>query len=48
MDTLISAMRTSAIIASTIIIIVALVIITWVVGVKLAEPFGIIWVNTFA
>jgi hypothetical protein len=48
MDTLISAMRTSAIIASTIIVIVALVTITWVVGVKLAEPFGIIWVNTFA
>lgn len=48
MDTLISAVRTSAIIASTIIVIVALITITWVVGIKLAEPFGIIWVNTFA
>lgn len=42
MDTIISAMRTSAIIASTIIAIVALVATTWIVGVKLAEPFGVI------
>jgi hypothetical protein len=48
METLISAIRTSAIIASTIIVIVALITITWVVGVKLAEPFGIIWCSTFA
>jgi hypothetical protein len=48
MDTLISTMRTSAIIASSIIIVVALLTITWIVGVKLAEPFGIIWFNTFA
>jgi hypothetical protein len=48
MDTLISAMRTSAIIASSIILVVALLTITWIVGVKLAEPFGIIWFNTFA
>jgi hypothetical protein len=47
MDTLISAMRTSAIIASSIIIVIALLTITWIVGVKLAEPFGIIWFNTF-
>jgi hypothetical protein len=46
MDTLISAMRTSAIIASSIILVVALLTITWIVGVKLAEPFGIIWFNT--
>jgi hypothetical protein len=48
MDTLISAMRTSAIIASSIIVIVALTIIIWIVGVKLAEPFGIILFNMFA
>jgi len=42
MDTLLSAMRTSAIIASTIIVIVALFAMTWIVGVKLAEPFGVI------
>lgn len=47
MDTLLSAMRTSAIIASTIIVIVALFAMTWIVGVKLAEPFGIILFNTF-
>jgi len=42
MDTLISAMRTSAIIASTIIVIVTIFALTWIVGVKLAEPFGVI------
>lgn len=47
MDTLLSAMRTSAIIASTIIVIVALVVTTWTLGVKLAEPFGVIMFNTF-
>lgn len=45
MDTLISAMRTSAIIASTITVIVALIVTTWIVGVKLAEPFGVILCN---
>ena len=45
MDTLISALRTSAIIASTIIVVVALAITTWIVGVKIAEPFGIIFFN---
>jgi hypothetical protein len=45
MDTLISAMRTSAIIASTIIVIIALVATTWIVGIKLAEPFGVILCN---
>jgi hypothetical protein len=45
MNTLISAMRTSAIIASTIIVIVALIATTWIAGVKLAEPFGIILFN---
>jgi hypothetical protein len=48
MDAIISALRTSAIIASTIIVVVALIATTWIVGVKLAEPFGIIWYNTFA
>jgi hypothetical protein len=47
MGVFISALRTSAIIASTIIVIVALLTITWIVGVKLAEPFGIIWYNSF-
>jgi hypothetical protein len=48
MDTLISAIRTSAIIASTIIVIVALIVITWTVGVKLAEPFGVMLFNLCA
>jgi len=48
MDTLLSAMRTSAIIASTIIAIVTLVATTWIIGVKLAEPFGVILFNACA
>lgn len=40
-------MRTSAIITSTIIVIVFLAATTWIVGVKLAEPFGVIMFNTF-
>lgn len=40
-------MRTSAIIASSIIVIVALIATTWIVGVKLADPFGVILFNTF-
>jgi hypothetical protein len=48
MNTVISAMRTSATIATTIIVIVAVIATTWIVGVKLAEPFGIILFNVCA
>ncbi|KAG9692980.1 hypothetical protein KCU95_g6769, partial [Aureobasidium melanogenum] len=46
MDTLISAVHTSAMIALIIIAIVTLVATTCIIGVKLAEPFGIILFNT--
>ncbi|KEQ67388.1 uncharacterized protein M437DRAFT_61798 [Aureobasidium melanogenum CBS 110374] len=46
MDTLISAVHASAMIALIIIAIVTLVATTWIIGVKLAEPFGIMLFNT--
>lgn len=48
MDTIMSAVYRAAIIASSVIVIVALVAVTWILGVKLAEPFGVILYNMFA
>ncbi|KAH0125608.1 hypothetical protein KCU66_g6807, partial [Aureobasidium melanogenum] len=48
MDTLMSAIYTAAIIALSLIAVVALVAVTWIIGVKLAEPFGAILFNMFA
>ncbi|CAD0106551.1 unnamed protein product [Aureobasidium uvarum] len=45
MDALTSALYTSAIIASSIVVTVALIAATWTIGVKLAEPFGVILFN---
>ncbi|KAH0403880.1 hypothetical protein KCU89_g1687, partial [Aureobasidium melanogenum] len=46
MDTLISAVQTSAMVALIIIAIVTLAATTWIIGVKLAEPFGVMLSNT--
>ncbi|KAH0171266.1 hypothetical protein KCU67_g2269, partial [Aureobasidium melanogenum] len=46
MDTLISAVHTSAMVALIIIAIVGLAATTWIIGVKLAEPFGVMLSNT--
>lgn len=43
-----SAVYRAAIIASSVIVIVALVAVTWILGVKLAEPFGVVLYNMFA
>ena len=48
MDTLMSAVYTAASIASALIAIIALVVVTWIIGVKLAEPFGVILYNMIA
>ncbi|KAK6007316.1 hypothetical protein QM012_006324 [Aureobasidium pullulans] len=48
MNTLISSVRTAAIIASSVVVIVAFVAVTWIIGVKLAEPFGVILFNMIA
>ncbi|KAH0366586.1 hypothetical protein KCU65_g5247, partial [Aureobasidium melanogenum] len=46
MDTIISAVHTSAMVALIIIAIVTLIATTWIIGVKLAEPFGVMLYNT--
>ncbi|CAD0082205.1 unnamed protein product [Aureobasidium vineae] len=48
MDALTSALYTSAIIALSIILAVALIAATWTIGTKLAEPFGVILFNALA